>query len=63
MIISGNDFSSDILVIVVSWEYGWAIPRFPGVSFAVYQTNLLHISIAMRWETAKIVPFLNVNDK
>ena len=63
LIISGNDFSSDILVGVVSWGYGWAIPGFPGVSFAVYQTTLLHFSIATRWETAKIVPFLNVNEK
>jgi secreted trypsin-like serine protease len=63
LIISGNDFSSDILVGMVSWGYGWAIPGFPGVSFAVYQTTLLHFSIATRWETAKIVPFLNVNEK
>ena len=64
MIISGNDFSSDILVGVVNWGYGWAIPGFPGVSFAAYQTTLLHISmIATRWETAKIVPFLNVKEK
>ena len=64
LIISGNDFSSDILVGVVSWGYGWAIPGFPGVSSAAYQTTLFHmISIATRWETAKIVPFLNVNEK
>ena len=64
LIISGNDFSSDIIVGVVSWGYGWAIPGFPGVSSAAYQTTLFHmISIATRWETAKIVPFLNVNEK
>ena len=54
LIISGNDFSSDILVGVVSWGYGW---------LAAYQTTLLHISIATHWETAKIVAFLNVNKK
>ena len=41
LIISGNDFSSDILVGVVNWGYGWAIPGFPGLSLAVYQTTLL----------------------
>ena len=63
LIVSGNDFSSDILVGVVSWGYGWAIPGFPGVSLfaGAYQTTLLHIAIATHWETAKIVPFLNVN--
>ena len=65
LIFSGNDFSSDILVMVVSWRYGWAIPGFPGVSLfaGAYQTTLLHIAIATHWETAKIVPFLNVNEK
>jgi trypsin len=63
LIISGNDFSSDILVGVVSWGYGWTIPGFPGVSFAAHQATLLHISIATRWETAKIVPFTNVSEK
>ena len=48
---------------MVSWEYGWAIPGFPGVSFAAYQTTLLYISFATRWETAKIVPFTNVSEK
>ena len=52
LIISVNDFSRDILVGVVSWGYGWAIYGFPGVLFAAYQTTLLHISIATRWETA-----------
>jgi hypothetical protein len=51
--------------MVVSWRYGWAIPGFPGVSLfaGAYQTTLLHIAIATHWETAKIVPFLNVNEK
>ena len=64
LIISGNDFSSDILVGVVSWGYGCAIPGFPGVSFAAYQTRtLIPISIATSWETAKMILFLNFNEK
>ena len=54
LIISGNDFSSDILVGVVSWGYGWLV---------AYQLILLHILIATHWETAKILLFLNVNER